>query len=812
MIRNGQSRNPAPELANLQVVNRHTYSGPRDNSYVYIGRGTPLGNNWSHVPNTAAQYQAASREEAVGHYRQWLWKEVQNGKGPAFQALEQLQVRAAKGENISLVCSCSPQLCHGDVVKSAIEHLVERDRQQSLQKQTETQEHRNTIFVSGSRSIKTLPTEARDSLDRYIRDGNPILVGDAPGADALVQRYLSDRSYQKVSVCHVGNAARNNLGFDTIRVDGNKQVDKDAYMAEHADHGLAIWDGKSPGTAKNIARLETTIIKPTSPVSARGQQARSDVLSHTASDNFHSFFTVEEGFTRGEHASKLNQKDQFTRDAFERGATIADNILAIPTDPDSRPQDGEKVRIGTESHAIDFVRSFISDPEAAREKGQRLYELGNKACGEWTDSHGRLKIFTQIYNSIRKDETNAYRTNEARAEVIDKVLEETAQWAEQLPEPTPEPTAEEVHEFTLALAEENRNAPFQPEPEEALTLDQASERDPRLLYLQELQSNSHGLATIGEITGLSLESLLTNDESQVYGELFENAVSDAIDLAIPEGDHLGVEHQAGAGPTLDATFDRIKLDALPPQLPDLTEQNQTYLIDTLLPTVDAQIENGLSRREILASIYEANRTNENERFNQEVQNAFADRSGFNGAPQNQAPSRDDQINALTALRLLVAAEYKRETRSFTREAIEWAKGNYRVDPDQLRAAGKLKVRDDGKVREYAKLVQNQQAARTQWIQQHPGQEVPFRSQIQRINQLELTGHRINNRIAALTPSRDEMLQALNRVEARLMGARNTTESRLTNFATSEERREQLRQEANLYGAEVRVSQNFQTLQ
>src|SRR5260370_12288520 len=44
-----------------------------------------------------------------------------------------------------------------------------------------------------------------------------------------------------------------------------------------------------------------------------------------------------------------------------------------------------------------------------------------------------------------------------------------------------------------------------------------------------------------------------------------------------------------------------------------------------------------------------------------------------------------------------------------------------------------------------------------------------------------------------------------------MGARNTTESRLTNFARSEERLEQLRQEANLYAAEVRVSQNFQTL-
>ena len=33
----------ADELENVAVVNRHTYAGPQDNSYVYIGRGTLLG-------------------------------------------------------------------------------------------------------------------------------------------------------------------------------------------------------------------------------------------------------------------------------------------------------------------------------------------------------------------------------------------------------------------------------------------------------------------------------------------------------------------------------------------------------------------------------------------------------------------------------------------------------------------------------------------------------------------------------------------------------------------------------------------------
>ena len=37
------------------------------------------------------------------------------------------------------------------------------------------------------------------------------------------------------------------------------------------------------------------------------------------------------------------------------------------------------------------------------------------------------------------------------------------------------------------------------------------------------------------------------DESQVYGELFENAVLNAMDFSVPEGDHLGAERIAGEG-------------------------------------------------------------------------------------------------------------------------------------------------------------------------------------------------------------------------------------------------------------------------
>src|SRR5438045_8113469 len=124
-----------------------------------------------------------------------------------------------------------------------------------------------TIFVSGSMSFKTLPDSARERLDQHITNGSHFLVGDAPGVDTLVQQYLSNLHYTNVTVCHIGNVPRINFGFQTHRVEGNQQSDKDNHMALVADRGLAIWDGRSRGTKENIARLQTDVIKPPAPIS-----------------------------------------------------------------------------------------------------------------------------------------------------------------------------------------------------------------------------------------------------------------------------------------------------------------------------------------------------------------------------------------------------------------------------------------------------------------------------------------------------------------------------------------------------------------
>jgi hypothetical protein len=119
---------------------------------------------------------------------------------------------------------------------------------------------KTTIFVSGSRSIKFLPPDALQALDRIMAQGFIILVGDCLGADVLIQRYLSAKGYRQVTLCHIGTRPRHNLGFNTMQVRGTRQTDRDAYMGRTANFGLAIWDGASPGTAKNIARVKTKVI------------------------------------------------------------------------------------------------------------------------------------------------------------------------------------------------------------------------------------------------------------------------------------------------------------------------------------------------------------------------------------------------------------------------------------------------------------------------------------------------------------------------------------------------------------------------
>ena len=119
------------------------------------------------------------------------------------------------------------------------------------------------VFVAGSRKISRLPVAVKQRIDTIIDKGFQVLVGDANGADKAVQQYLADKAYQNVVVHCMEDGCRNNVGQWPSRhvpaARGARGFDyysvKDLAMAEIAEFGLMLWDGKSKGTINNVVNL-----------------------------------------------------------------------------------------------------------------------------------------------------------------------------------------------------------------------------------------------------------------------------------------------------------------------------------------------------------------------------------------------------------------------------------------------------------------------------------------------------------------------------------------------------------------------------
>lgn len=104
----------------ISVVNKyHTHEGE------YIGRGNPLGNQWSHMDGTQAKFKVATREEAIMFYRAWLPAQVLGKNEAVIRELERLLALAIQGD-LELKCYCAPKACHGDVVKEFLEYQLKK--------------------------------------------------------------------------------------------------------------------------------------------------------------------------------------------------------------------------------------------------------------------------------------------------------------------------------------------------------------------------------------------------------------------------------------------------------------------------------------------------------------------------------------------------------------------------------------------------------------------------------------------------------------------------------------------------------------
>jgi len=119
------------------------------------------------------------------------------------------------------------------------------------------------VFIAGPRAISKLNSEALKRIDNIINNQFTILIGDATGVDKAVQNHCSDKHYRNVNIYATNGKARNNIGqWDVISIQIGNQTKgfdfyaaKDLAMANEADYGFMIWNGKSKGTLNNIINL-----------------------------------------------------------------------------------------------------------------------------------------------------------------------------------------------------------------------------------------------------------------------------------------------------------------------------------------------------------------------------------------------------------------------------------------------------------------------------------------------------------------------------------------------------------------------------
>ena len=102
---------------------------------VYIGRGSVLGNPYTHITDkkTKAIYQAKDRDDAIDKYSHYF--DLMYGSNLAFtSAIDKIYELYKTGEDVYLECYCKPERCHGDVIKEKLESRLLKEKIQERMK------------------------------------------------------------------------------------------------------------------------------------------------------------------------------------------------------------------------------------------------------------------------------------------------------------------------------------------------------------------------------------------------------------------------------------------------------------------------------------------------------------------------------------------------------------------------------------------------------------------------------------------------------------------------------------------------------
>ena len=73
------------------------------------------------------------------------------------------------------------------------------------------------IFLSGSKTVKSLPKRLTALLDTYCEQNYEFFIGDCYGADILMQKYLHEKGYTNVTVYVSGSRIRHRIAAFPVK-------------------------------------------------------------------------------------------------------------------------------------------------------------------------------------------------------------------------------------------------------------------------------------------------------------------------------------------------------------------------------------------------------------------------------------------------------------------------------------------------------------------------------------------------------------------------------------------------------------------
>lgn len=108
-------------------LNKEDHSSDKNN--FYAGRGSILGNPYTHLPleKTKAMYQSRTREEAIENYSGYF--DIQYECNKQFKDIvDEIYEKYKNGEDVFLGCFCYPLPCHCNIIEKKLQKRLLKEK------------------------------------------------------------------------------------------------------------------------------------------------------------------------------------------------------------------------------------------------------------------------------------------------------------------------------------------------------------------------------------------------------------------------------------------------------------------------------------------------------------------------------------------------------------------------------------------------------------------------------------------------------------------------------------------------------------